>query len=282
MVPRWSWLVLLAAACAAPGRMPLPPLPSGAEPAPRWSPSQVSPPVVTATALRVAAYNIKHGRGMDDRLDLDRTAAAIARLEADVVALQEVDLAVRRSGDVNEPEWLGERLGMHSTFGAFMDYQGGRYGMAILSRWPIERSFALRLPDGNEPRVALVAELRLPDGELLTVVDVHFDWVADDAFRFAQAETVAAYLDSLRLPYVLLGDFNDQPGSRTLQRFAALATQAAKPAAAAATFPADAPHQEIDFVFVGPPAQWRAARAWVAEEPLASDHRPVVAELTRR
>lgn len=233
----------------------------------------------TAQPWRVATYNIKHGRGMDDRVDLERTAVVLAKLDAEVVALQEVDVGVRRSGRVHQPEWFGERLGMQPAFGSFMDYQGGRYGMAILSRWPLVATRELRLPDGNEPRVALVADLRRPDGEVLTVVNVHFDWVADDRLRFAQAEVVAKFVAALPNPYVVLGDCNDGPDSRTVQLFAERARNAAKPAAAAATFPSPAPLQEIDFVFAGPDRAWRAASAEVVAESVASDHRPVVAVL---
>lgn len=240
---------------------------------------RVGEAVPPLNAVRAASYNIRHGRGMDDRVDLERTAAVLAQLNADVIALQEVDLGVRRSGGINQPEWLGARLGMHPAFGSFLDYQGGRYGMAILSKWPLRAVRSLRLPDGNEPRVALVAELVRPDGEVLTVVNVHFDWVADDHFRYAQAEVVAQFVAALPNPYLVVGDCNDVPGSRTVQRFAALSRNAAKPIAASNTFPSPAPTQEIDYVFAGPVGSWRAASAEVIAETLASDHRPLVAVL---
>ena len=91
----------------------------------------------TSAPIRVATYNIKHGRGMDGVLDLERTLATLKSLNADVIALQEVDDQARRSGGVDQASWLAERLGMHAAYGAFMDFQGGRYGLAILSRRPI-------------------------------------------------------------------------------------------------------------------------------------------------
>jgi len=240
-----------------------------------------APAVSQGESSRVASYNIRHGAGMDDRVDLARTAGTLAQLSADLIGLQEVDLGVRRSGAVNQPAELAAALGMHAAFGSFFDYQGGRYGMAILSRWPLRRVRALRLPDGNEPRVALVAEVHAPSGEVLTVVNVHFDWVADDRYRWAQSQVVAEFLRTLETPFVLLGDFNDVPDSRTLQQFRELALEACKSKAASVTFPAPKPTQEIDFVFAGPLSHWRAASAQVVEEILTSDHRPVVAELQR-
>ena len=159
--------------------------------------------------LRIVTYNIKHGRGMDDKVDLERTAGVLRPLRPDFVGLQEVDDRATRSGSVPEAERLGQMLGMEHAFGKFMDFQGGGYGLAVLSRFPIVRSSSLRLPEGNEPRVALVAEVRLPDETMMAVVNVHFDWVQDDRFRFAQAEVLAKFLDTLTMSYVLLGDFND-------------------------------------------------------------------------
>lgn len=241
-------------------------------------------PVITAreTPLRIASYNIRHGRGSDDMLDLARTANVLRTLTPDIVGLQEVDDRVERSGRVNEAEWLGRSLGMQHAFGAFMPYQGGEYGLAILSRYPIESHTAIRLPDGNEPRVALLARLRLPDGRPLAVVNVHFDWVKDDGFRFAQATALTRVLDTLSVPYVLLGDFNDEPGSRTLALFDARATELKKPRDDHFTFSSTEPVKEIDFVFVAPAAAWGPGTAKAVTERLASDHRPVIATVVLR
>jgi endonuclease/exonuclease/phosphatase family metal-dependent hydrolase len=229
--------------------------------------------------LRVASYNIRHGQGTDGQVDLQRTADVLRRMSADVVALQEVDEAVRRSGGVRQAERLGELLGMHHAFGAFMDYGGGRYGLGLLSRRPIGPVASVRLTEGNEPRVALAAEIDQPDGTTLTVVVVHFDWVRADDFRFAQAQEVASYLDALPAPYVVLGDFNDQPGSRTIDLFRQRALEATKPPEDRFTFPAGAPDREIDFIFAAPAAAWTVDSVAVIDEAVASDHRPVFAVL---
>src|SRR5690606_30670121 len=106
---------------------------------------------------------------------------------------------------------------------------------------------------------------------------VHFDWVADDGFRFAQASALAAVLDTLSRPWILIGDFNDVPESRTLELFRERAREAAKEPGARLTFPASVPDREIDFVFAGPEPNWAVLEARVVDEPLASDHRPVLA-----
>ena len=237
-------------------------------------PSQAIPP------LHVVSYNIKHGLGMDGKVDLERTRDVLSALDADLIALQEVDERARRSGGIDQAAWFGDELGMQSAFGAFMDFQGGRYGLALLSRHQIVSHEVWRLPDGNEPRVALAARIRPEQGPEFTAVVVHFDWVKDDSYRFAQASETIDRILTLDTPWIVLGDFNDTPGSRTMDAFHAIADEATKPEGATKTFPSIEPRMEIDFILAGPTSRWHIGAATVIDETAASDHRPVVAELT--
>ena len=229
--------------------------------------------------IRAATYNIKHGRGMDGAIDLERTADVLRALNADIIALQEVDDRARRSGGVDQASWLAERLDMHSAYGSFMAFQGGRYGLAILSKAPILSHASWRLPDGNEPRVALAACIRTDQGEEITAVAVHFDWVENDTFRFEQARETIVRMESIETPWIAFGDFNDVPDSRTIQAFERVGDNACKPSGNAATFPSDRPEIEIDFIFSGPSGRWHPAIAEVIPETVGSDHRPVITEL---
>ncbi|MEO1530005.1 MAG: endonuclease/exonuclease/phosphatase family protein, partial [Planctomycetota bacterium] len=111
--------------------------------------------------LRVLTYNIHHGRGTDGKFDYERLARTIAKLKPDVVALQEVDNQTTRSSGVDQAKELGRRLQMHHVFGNAMDFAGGQYGEAVLSRFPILKSKTHALPHqaGNEPRAALAAHI---------------------------------------------------------------------------------------------------------------------------
>jgi endonuclease/exonuclease/phosphatase family metal-dependent hydrolase len=231
--------------------------------------------------LRVGTWNLRHGVGMDRVLDLERQAERMSGWGADVIALQEMDVGTRRASSVDQPAALGERLGLHSRFARFMDHDGGRYGLALLSKPIPRRAEVFDLPPGpEEPRSALIAELTHCDQAFLVAV-VHFDWLDDDSARFAQATALLRRLESERtLPTLVLGDLNDQPGSRTLRAFEA-AGFARCDTGAAGTWEAPNPTQIIDHILVrdGRDRSWRVDSARVVEEPLRSDHRPVLAEL---
>ncbi len=238
-----------------------------------------APRPAEAAPLTVVSYNIRHGRGMDDQVDIARAAGVLRALAPDIVGLQEVDERVTRSNGVAQADTLGYMLGMHPVFSSFMDYQGGRYGLAILSRHPVAGVQHIRLPDGNERRFALLVEIAMPSGDTVAAINLHFDWVANDTARFKQASVLAQVLDTLSRPYILIGDFNDRPGTRTIGLFTARAREAAKPEAARNTFPADQPDREIDFIFAAPARSWSVGEVRVIDERLVSDHRPVLARL---
>lgn len=145
-------------------------------------------------SVRVVTYNIRHGLGSDNTTDLTRTAAVLESLGADIIGLQEVDRNIARSGGEDQAKSLGRTLDMTATFAAVMPLQGGEYGMAVLSRYPVRSVERLKLPEGNEPRMALVVGVTLQSGQPLRVVNVHFDWVEDDTFRYRQAAALHEHL----------------------------------------------------------------------------------------
>jgi len=231
--------------------------------------------------LTVVTYNIHHGGGADGKVDLPRLAEAIRKCQPDLVALQEVDEGVTRTGGIAEAAELGKLLGMSGVFGKAMDYQGGQYGDAVLSRFPIESSDVHHLPcrDGNkrEPRCAVAATIGLSKGRKIVFVSTHLDHTHEPSDRLAQAEELAAIVAKEMLPVILAGDFNCDPGTPPL---AALSkemelTTANEPP----TCPADVPKETIDHVFVKPREKWKVIETRVVDERIASDHRPVVVKL---
>jgi endonuclease/exonuclease/phosphatase family metal-dependent hydrolase len=241
-------------------------------------------PAPTATGvgpnhLRVATYNIRHGAGMStDTVDLSRAAAVLEKLGADLVALQEIDNRCTRSGGIDQAADLAGRLGMHDAFGAFMDFQGGAYGLAVLSRFPVLEHHVHRLPDGAEPRVALEVVVDVPGLGQTSFVSLHFDWT-DDAIRGRQSTALVEALATRDRPVVLAGDFNAGREAASMRPFASEPWANLPKAGAAATFPADRPRVEIDHIVTRGMALPAGATCQVADETSASDHRPVVAVL---
>ena len=239
------------------------------------SPS-AQPHVWTADTLRVLAYNIHHAEGMDEVVDVERVAALIESLDPDLVALQEIDSVTTRTGAVDQAAELGRLTGLAHIFGSFMPYDGGSYGMAVLSRWPIEGSRNLRLPDGDEPRTALSATVVSPrTGQRVRFVGIHFYRSEDE--RLAQATRLEAYFESDTIPTILAGDFNSTPGSnvmKLLHKSWAVVDKGND----RLTFSSFDPVREIDFVLFRPQDRFAVLNQWLVDEPVASDHRPVFVE----
>lgn len=233
-----------------------------------------------SVTLRLLTYNIKHGLGNDGVIDLERAAAVIESLEPDLVALQEIDRGVERTEGVDQAERLGELTGMYSAFGDFMDYQGGQYGMAILSRFPIVERENHRLPPGAEPRSALAVRVRLGDtGKEVVFVGVHLYRTL--AERLCQAAKVFDAVATETVPVIVAGDFNSTPDSEVMSLVRKSWTLPDK-GDDRLTFSADDPRREIDFIAYRPEEAFEVIESRVIDEPLVSDHRPVLLVLRMR
>jgi endonuclease/exonuclease/phosphatase family metal-dependent hydrolase len=225
----------------------------------------------------VLAYNIHHGEGVDEALDLERIATLIREVGPDLVTLQEVDSVTSRTNAVDQAAELGRLTGLRPIFGRFMAYQGGAYGMALLSRWEISESANHRLPDGVEPRTALSAVVISPKtGRRLRFVGIHFYRTAEE--RLAQAVTLERLLSESAIPTILAGDFNSTPDSEVMIHLANSWAIVAK-GEDHLTFPSHAPNREIDFVLLRPRVRFQVLTQRLLDEPVASDHRPVVVDI---
>jgi endonuclease/exonuclease/phosphatase family metal-dependent hydrolase len=221
--------------------------------------------------IRVMSWNLHHGVGEDDKLDLERIAARIKEQKPDLVVLQEVDNKCRRSKSVDQAAELAKLTGLTGVFGKAMDFDGGEYGQAILSKHPLGETKIHRLPGDGEPRIAFEAVVNFKS-QPVRLVSVHLDH-QQDARRLKQAETLVKELSASKEPLILAGDFNDVPDSPVLKAFAEGLTPVKK-GADHLTCPAAKPDAEIDHMFVrGLKAE---SPVTVLPEAVASDHRPVV------
>ena len=232
-------------------------------------------PLSAQSTLRVAAYNIKHGLGMDGEVDLARVADVLRLLDADVITLQEIDRAVARTDGVDQAIRLGELLGMTAHFGDFMPYQGGEYGMAVLTRLPVISVTNVRLPEGAEPRTALAVRIAAGrEGRPVSVVGIHLYRTPEE--RLAQANFLTSYFREAEHPVILAGDFNSRRGDRVMTSLTEHWFVVGKEGEVD-TFPADAPAREIDFVVIRPADAFEVVEHRAIAESLASDHRPLLA-----
>lgn len=228
-------------------------------------------------SFRILAYNIKHGRGNDNQVDLKRTAEVIRRLHPDFVALQEVDQQVQRSGGIDQARELASLTGLqYHAFGSFFDYQGGQYGMAVLSRNPLGEVKNLRLPAGSEPRTSLVVDVKLDAKRQLKIADVHFYRTEQE--RLAQARRLLEFLDGEQQDIAIVGDFNSKPQSPVIDLFQS-DWEIPDKGPDHFTFRSDRPDVEIDYALLHKGSRWSVSEIDVIEEPVVSDHRPLVFEI---
>ncbi|MBQ1050716.1 endonuclease/exonuclease/phosphatase family protein [Micromonospora sp. C51] len=226
--------------------------------------------------VRLVAYNIRMGFGLDGRLDLTALDRAVGR--ADVVVLSEVDRGWLLNGGHDTLGLLAARLGMPYVFAPAAD---PLWGDAVLSRWPVQRARTRPLPAVGAPTgaQALGVTVDLSAGVRLAVVSTHLQ-PPPGADPVVQARAVAdfatGYADGA--PLVVAGDLNTEPGDPAFTAFTSAglvdALAAARPLP---TSPADDPHEQIDHVFVSPDL---TAADPVAVPSTASDHLPVAVTLT--
>jgi endonuclease/exonuclease/phosphatase family metal-dependent hydrolase len=251
--------------------------------------------------MRVATFNILHGRNpADDLVDVATYATAIAGLDAEVLALQEVDRNQPRSHGADLTAVAAEAMGARDhRFVAAMSGSPGAawvaatgeeqpdaatYGVALLSRHPVSAWQIIKLPvlraptpmwfQGqrlptlvrDEPRVAVAATVQAPGGDL-TVVCTHLSFVP--WWNGRQLRSLVASLATAPRPLVLMGDLN----MRTRR---AVTVTGMTPAAAHPTFPAPAPREQLDHILLDGPI---TATGTDAPHLPLSDHRALVAEL---
>ena len=249
--------------------------------------------------MRIATFNILHGRSPEDgRVDVERLAASVKALDADVLGLQEVDRDQPRSLGADLTAVAAEAMGasehqfvaaLHGTPGgtwmaATGEEQPGSatYGIALLSRYPVVSWRVVRLPAlrasvpmwstlnhrpfiaDDEPRVAIAAVLDGPFGEF-TACNTHLSFIP--GWNGLQLRRLMRSLVGTREPLVLIGDLN-------MERRQAARLSGLRPIATANTFPLAHPRRQIDHVLAR--GAVRATGAAEAVRLPLSDHRALV------
>ena len=219
--------------------------------------------------VKVMSYNVRHCAGMDLVVDYDRTAAVISAQQPDGVSLQELDSMTGRSGQHYQLGELASRTQYHPVFGSAIDYDGGKYGVGILTRQQPLSTKRIPLP-GEEPRVLLVVETKD-----FVLACTHLD--LEEESRMASVPWIVEEAQRWQKPFILAGDWNDTLGSPLLQ---AMKKNFTLLSGNAPTYPADQPQECIDHIAVFNTNAVDALESIVIDEPAASDHRPLVVTLS--
>jgi len=235
---------------------------------------------------RIVTYNVHRCVGNDRRLNVARVAEVLAKLEPDVVALQELDVGRRRTGGVDQAHEIARRLDMACHFHAALTVEEERYGDAILTCFPERLVKVGPLPGYDpipqlEPRGALWVEVEIA-GRPVQIINTHLGLIPREQQRQAAFLAGPAWLGhpDCQGPTILLGDFNATATSvvyRTFLGQLSAARALAQSRTPTATFPAPLPVLRIDHLFVSPEIQ--VSDVFAPFTPLtrsASDHLPLV------
>ena len=222
--------------------------------------------------LKLMSYNIKNANGMDNVCNFQRIANVINNTSPDVVAIQEVDSMTNRSGQKYVLGEIAERTQMHGYFAPAIDYDGGKYGIGLLTKQVPLRLQSLPLPGREEARTLILAEFTD-----YIYCCTHMSLTEED--RMKSLELVKAFTSSSTKPLFLAGDMNAEPESgfiKELQKDFQILSNPKQH-----TFPAPDPKETIDYIAMlkQNAKGFAVISAKVINEPMASDHRPILVEL---
>ena len=249
--------------------------------------------VAPDTPLVVLVFNIHAGKDAAGIHNLQRVAETARTAGADLLLLQEVDRLTTRSGGEDHVARLSALTGMRGAFGKTLDYQGGEYGIALLSRWPIARDTLHPLPidppqaragGSYEPRGAQYAAI-VVGADTVHVFNTHLDASRDDRNRQQEARALlalAAPLLDRGAPVMIGGDLNSLPGSAVVELLTAGRLRDAWLDCGSGegfTFPDSLPVRRIDYLLLSPALACTGAEVLGAGP---SDHRGVVVRVRVR
>lgn len=232
--------------------------------------------------LKIISYNIHHGADKNEQQTLKEMGDFIKSIQADLVGLQEVDSLCKRSGYVDQMKQLAAITGMYYAFVRHFAYDGGAYGLGILSRYPLSDirndRITSKAVEGKKRSLALLsAKVTLPNKHEVRFGTVHF--ALDQPTRMVQsAETI----DLLKtdMPVILTGDMNAEPENEAIKQLETYfsITQSSD----AFTFPVDKPVKKIDYIMVSDRHLAKIIDTEVYEKAAYSDHLPLSSTIELR
>lgn len=228
--------------------------------------------VQAQNTLKLMTYNIKNANGMDDVCNFQRIANVINNASPDVVAIQEVDSMTNRSGQKYVLGEIAERTQMHAYFAPAIDFDGGKYGIGLLTRQVPVRLQTIPLPGREEARALILAEF-----EDYIYCCTHMSLTEED--RMESLKIVKSFTAPYKKSLFLAGDMNAEPESdfiKELQKDFQILSNPKQH-----TYPAPEPKETIDYIATlkSNANGFALISAQVLNEPMASDHRPILVKL---
>jgi endonuclease/exonuclease/phosphatase family metal-dependent hydrolase len=230
--------------------------------------------------LQVMSYNIHHGADRDEVGTLDSMGSFIKKLKPTLVGLQEVDSVCTRSGKVDQMKRLAKITGMHYAFVRHFPYQGGAYGVGVLSKYPIvqteSKTLKLLKPGANGQSVSMIfCTVRISRKKEIVFATAHYS-AFDKATRVFQVEETLRYLESEHRPVIFTGDLNATPETEEIQKL--LQRLQSVDSSSLPTFPETQPSKTIDYILVSP-QHLKGVKKVVTPEVRYSDHLPLMATI---
>ncbi|MEO6931903.1 MAG: endonuclease/exonuclease/phosphatase family protein, partial [Chitinophagaceae bacterium] len=233
-------------------------------------------------------YNIHHANppSKPDLIDIAAIAKVINAERPDLVALQEIDVNNTRSGKtLHEANELGRLTGMQAFFAKGIDYGGGEYGVAMLSRLPMADMQRIPLPTDEstkgEHRTIGTSVITLRDGRKIIFAVTHLDAQSAPTNRLMQMRKIADYFSNEKQPVIIAGDFNATPGTEVINILDSNFTRSCI-TDCGFTIPVIKPNKTIDFIAYKLSGSFKVLEHRVIPETYASDHLPVIAVLEVR
>ena len=239
----------------------------------------------TAETIRVLTYNIHHANPpeKEGKIDLKSIAEVIRESKADLVAIQELDSVTERSQRNFQLKSLADELDMNFHFFSAIPFQGGAYGVGILSRFPISEPQKIALPEATdknaEDRILGILKIKLPSEKNIYFGTTHWD-VSHQENRELQAKATNEAVRQLDGPIIIGGDFNAKTDSKPMNLLRQVFTDASKEFAP--TIPTENPNRRIDHILYHPGNLFKLQDEEVMMTPLsqvASDHLPFWVDL---
>ncbi len=232
--------------------------------------------------ITAMTYNIHHAEGVDGEINTKRIAKLIREKKCDLVALQEVDRGVQRTNQRDIPEEIAKQTDMHFVFGKNIDYQGGDYGNAILSKWPITKwkNHHYKMLREGEQRGLLIAEFK-PNAPNLVFMSTHLDYRKENAERLSNVSEMISIAKSYNDRLVIIaGDFNDFPQSKVWDKMSGFFSDVWSMVGKGKgfTFSSTKPRSRIDYIWINRPQSAKPVKYEIPPSQ-ASDHLPLVVKL---